>query len=174
MKVDTGKRQHFTNLPTDSDFYRRFRRSITDEQHILRVGRGISIVLAVIMIGVAIFIDQTRTETLMEVQTFVYPICTAGLLSLFLLGFLTVRVGSTAALIATISTVALVAMWVFLTTEMGKQWLPGLADSLPNRFWIGVFPHLFLLAIGYPLSYWLPHRSDKPLDDLTIWTKLDK
>jgi len=110
----------------------------------------------------------------MELQTFVYPICTAGLLSLFLLGFFTVRVGSVAALIATSSTVALVAMWVFLTTEMGKQAFPDLANSLPNPFWIGVFPHLFLLAIGYLLSYWHPHRSDQPLDNLTIWTKLDQ
>jgi len=157
-----------------TDFYRRFRRSITDERHILRVGRFISIVLAVIMIGVALYINHARTKTLMELQTFVYPICTAGLLSLFLLGFFTVRVGSVAALIATSSTVALVAMWVFLTTEMGKQAFPDLANSLPNPFWIGVFPHLFLLAIGYLLSYWHPHRSDQPLDNLTIWTKLDQ
>ncbi len=157
-----------------TDFYRRFRQSINDEQHFLRVGRLISILLAVIMIGVALYINHARTQTLMELQTFVYPICTAGLLSLFLLGFFTVRVGSTVALIATASTVALVAMWVFLTTEMGKQTFPELANSLPNPFWIGVFPHIFLLAVGLILSCKYPRRSDKSLDNLTIYTKLDK
>ena len=158
-----------------TDFYRRFRPAAGDEQHYLRVGRALSLLFSVFMIGVALWIHASRSEegTLMDLQTIVYPIVNTGLLSMFLLGFLTVRVGSGAALNATAGTVLLVVGWVFLTTEVGQQHFPELADRLPNRFWIGVLPPLFLLAVGYLLSFALPQIPDKDLENLTIWTTSD-
>mgnify|MGYP001472532152 CR=1 FL=1 len=153
-----------------NDFYRRFRSSQRDEKHYLYVGRVMSVVFSAIMIGVALIIHAMRTETLMDVQTVVYPVVTAGLLSLFLLGFMTVRVGSAAALIATVSTVLLVGVWTFLITETGKQQFPQLVGII-HPFWVGVIPHIFLIVFGYALSYCLPRRDGRPLDDLTIWTK---
>jgi len=156
-----------------TDFYRRFRPSARDERHYLRVGRWFSVVFSLIMVGVALVIHVMRTETLMDVQTVMYPVVSAGLLSLFLLGFLTVRVGTRAAFIATVCTVLLVGVWVFLTTKWGAERFPQLAGHLPNQFWIGVLPHLFLLAVAYLLSFFLPRRSDRSLENLTIWTKHD-
>ena len=153
-----------------TDFYRRFRPSAGDERHFLTVGRWLSVLFSAIMIGVALVIHWMRSETLMDVQTVVYPIVTAGLLSLFLLGFLTVRVGSRAAAVATVATVFLVAVWAFLATDMGSTYFPWVAKWLPNTFWIGVLPHVFLLVVGYLLSLLLPRRSNRRLDDLTIWT----
>jgi len=159
-----------------TDFYRRFRPLAGDERHYLRVGRALSLVFSVLMIGVALWIHHSRTKegTLMDLQTIIYPIVNTGLLSMFLLGFLTVRVKSRAALIATAGTVLLVVAWVFLTTDTGQQLFPKLTSRLPNRFWIGVLPHLFLLAIGYLLSFVLPRSSDKDLENLTIWTKSEE
>ena len=181
-----------------TDFYRRFKPSAGDESHYLRVGRWFSVLFSINMIGVALLIHAMRTETLMDVQTVVYPVVSAGLLSLFLLGFLTVRVGTRPALIATASPIVLVGVWVTLTTEMGENlflqlagYLPGefgifgfdldfrrMAESLPSRlpnvFWIGVLPHLFLLLVGYILSLLFPRRSDKGLENLTIWTMRDE
>jgi len=154
-----------------TDFYRRFRPSARDERHFLQVGRWFSVLFSLIMIGVALVIHFMRTETLMDVQTVVYPVVSAGLLSLFLLGFMTVRVGTRAALIATLCTVLLVWVWVILATQWGQESFPYLAGRLPNQFWIGVLPHLFLLAVGYLLSFFLPRRSDGSLENLTIWTK---
>jgi SSS family solute:Na+ symporter len=153
-----------------TDFYRRFntRRS---EQHYLGVGRWASVLFSVIMVGVALLIHFTRTETLLDIQTVVYPIVSAGLLSLFLLGFLTVRVGSRTALIATAATLLLVVAWVILMTAWGKANFPAVVDWLPNEFWIGVIPHLFLLAVGYGLSLLWPRRSGRDLKNLTVWTK---
>ena len=153
-----------------TDFYRRFRPDAGDEKHFLRVGRVVSIVFAVIMIGIALCIHFTRTETLMDLQTVVYPILTAGVLSLFLLGFLTVRVGSRAAAIATTATVLFVVIWVPFTTDAGKKAFPSIAAWFPNEFWIGVLPHVVLLSVGYLLSFLLPQRP-KPLKNLTIWTR---
>ncbi|MCH2202863.1 MAG: sodium/solute symporter [Fuerstiella sp.] len=155
-----------------NDIYRPFRRSQPDSRHLLLAGRLFSILFSIIMVTVALTIHFMRTETLMNVQTLVYPIVTAGLLSLFLLGFLTVRVGSTAALVATVSAVLLVAVWTVLTTEWGTRTFPNIAEQLPDAFWIGVLPHLFLLASGYGLSWIVPRRSATSLQDLTIWTRV--
>ena len=154
-----------------NDFYRRFQKTDRDEGHYLKVGRFVSVFFSLIMIGVALLIHFMRTETLMDVQTVVYPVVSAGLLSLFILGFTTVRVGSKAALIATMATVLLVGVWVVLTRTWGKQHFPVLAACLPNKFWIGVLPHVFLLVVGYLLSLALPRRSGGSLEDLTIWTR---
>jgi SSS family solute:Na+ symporter len=153
-----------------TDFYRRFntRRS---EQHYLGIGRWASVLFSVIMVGVALVIHFARTETLMDLQTVVYPIVSAGLLSLFLLGFLTVRVGSVPAMVATAATVLLVVVWVVLTTTWGKANFSTVNDWLPNVFWIGVLPNLFLLAVGYGLSLVWPRRNAGSLKDLTIWTR---
>ena len=153
-----------------TDFYRRFRPSARGEKHYLRVGRWFSPLFPLIMIGVALVIHFMRTETLMDIQTVVYPVVSAGLLSLFVLGFMTARVDSRAALIATVGTVFLVAVWVFLTTEWGEESFPYLAGRLPNEFWVGVLPYLFLIVVGYFLSLLLPRRPAKSLDNLTIWT----
>ena len=154
-----------------TDFYRRFRHSDRDERHYLLMGRWCSVLFSLIMIGVALLIHFMRTATLMDIQTVVYPIVSAGLLSLFLLGFMTVRVGTQAALIATLCTVSLVGIWVVLTTEWGAAAFPRIADRLPDEFWIGVLPHVFLLTVGYLLSLFLPRRSSRSLENLTIWTK---
>ena len=154
-----------------TDFYRRFRPKAGDERHYLKVGRGVSVLFAAVMIGVALWIHYARTETLMDLQMVVSHVVSAGVLSLFLLGFLTVRVGSVTAVIATASTVLFVGVWVFLTTEKGTELFPRLASHLPNDFWIAVFPHLFLLGFGYLLGALFPRRSDRSLEGLTIWTR---
>jgi len=113
------------------------------------------------MIGVALVIYFMRTETLMDIQTVVYPVVSADLLSLFVLGFMTARVDGRAALIATVGTVFLVAVWVFLTTEWGEESFPYLAGRLPNEFSVGVLPHLFLIVVGYFLSLLLPRQESR-------------
>ena len=155
-----------------TDFYRRFQHRPRDERHYLIVGRWSSVVLSAVMIAVALTIHAMRSETLMDLQTLVYSVVSAGLLSLFLLGFLTVRVGSRAALIATVATVLLVGAWVPFTTNAIQKQFPAVAQYLPNEFWIGVLPHLFLLLVGYALSFVFP-RPQRDLTNLTIWTSAD-
>ena len=87
------------------------------------------------------------------------------------MGFLTVRVGSRAASIATVATVLMVGGWAYLATEGGQARFSYVADRLPDVYWIGVLPHVFLIAVGCLLSLLLPRRSDKSLENLTIWTK---
>ena len=88
------------------------------------------------------------------------------------MGFLTVRVGSQPAWMATVSTVILVATWVILTSSWAEREFPGLTGWIPNRYWIGVIPHLFLITMGYGLS-WIFPAGKTGLDNLTIWTKVE-
>jgi SSS family solute:Na+ symporter len=156
-----------------TDFYQRFRPSAGDQRHYLRVGRAVSMFFAVVMIGVALLVHYAQTAeggTLMDLQTVVYPVVSTGILSLFLLGFLTRRVGSTAALIATAATLVLVAAWVYLNSVAGRESFPKLAGWLPDIFWLGVVPTVFLLAVGYLLGLAFPSPPEERLKDLTIWS----
>ena len=152
-----------------NDFYRRFKRSVADERHYLKFGRWVSVVFGVIMIVVALFIHFARTQTLMDLQTLVFSILSGGLLSIFLLGFLTVRVHSRAALVATICTVSGVCLWLFADSALGARLLPGLKDMLPDKFWIIVLANLFLFGLAYVLSFFLRPRETKNLHNLTVW-----
>lgn len=153
-----------------NDFYRRFNSSAHDEMHYLKFGRWVSVGFGFIMVLVALVIHFTKTETLMDLQTLIFSILSGGLLSIFLLGFLTVRVGSRPALIATIVTVSGVCLWLFADSPAGANLLPRLNQILPNKFWIIVLSNLFLFSLGYSLSFLLPGQSKNRLQNLTIWT----
>ncbi len=110
-----------------NDFYRRLMAPDRSEAHYLKVGRWLSVVFGVTMITLALVIHITRTQTLMDLQTLVISIMSGGLLGLFLMGFLTRRVESRVALIATACTVLSVCVWVFADSETGQRLVPSLA-----------------------------------------------
>ena len=95
-----------------------------------------------------------------------------GLLGLFLLGFLTRRVDSRSALIATVITVMSVATWLFLDSEMGAAKFPSIAPYVPDKFWVGVFANVALFGLGYGASYLFGRpTADDRLKGLTVWEK---
>ena len=154
-----------------TDFYRRFITPDREERHYVTVGRWLSVLFGAVMIGAALLIYFTRTETLMDLQSLIMSILSGGLLGLFLLGFLTRRVDSRSALVATLTVLVGVCLWVFVGSEAGARWWPALNRFFPDRFWIIVFSNLFLLALGYGVSFLLRGRPGKDLSNLTIWTR---
>ena len=154
-----------------NDFYRRLMAPDRSEAHYLKVGRWLSAVFGVIMISLALMIHFTRTQSLMDLQTLMISIMGGGLLGLFLLGFLTRRVDSRVALIATACTVPSVCIWVFADSETGQRLVPSLAQVLPDKFWISILSNVFIFALAYGLSLLLTGRRKKDLTDLTIWTR---
>ena len=153
-----------------NDFYRRFNKVKKDEQHYLKFGRWISLVFGLIMIFVALFINFTRTQNLMDLKTLVVSILGAGLLSIFLLGFLTVRVNSRATLVATGCTIFGVGFWLFADSSLGNSLLPAIRSYLPNKFWIIVLSNVFLFLFAYFLSFFIKNTQNKNLKNLTVWT----
>ena len=156
-----------------TDFYRRFFAPNREERHYVTVGRWLSVFFGAIMIGAALLIYFTRTQTLMDLQSLIMSILSGGLLGLFLLGFLTRRVGSRAALGATLTVLLLICVWVFVGSEAGARLWPTLNALFPDRFWIIVLANLLLLGLGYLISFFLREDPDRDLTNLTIWTRRD-
>ncbi len=154
-----------------TDFYRKFGKKKKSEKHYLYAGRWVTVVFSVIMISVASIIHYARTQTILELNTYLIPVFTIGIVSLFLLGFFTTKVGTKVAAIATGATVLLIATWLFLDTGAGSRIFPGLASKLPDVFWIGVIPHLFFISFAYGLAFLFPNERKQDLKGLTVWTK---
>ena len=129
----------------------------------------------VVMIATALGIHAARSsEAVEDLQTMMLSILGGGLLSLFLLGFLTLRVDSHAACIATVLTVLSVAAWLLMDTPSARAALPGVSNLLPDKFWVGVFANLLLFSVGYGVSLFLGNRREKSLQGLTVWSTARK
>ena len=153
-----------------TDFYRRLMAPDRDERHYVKIGRWLLVVFGSLMIGLALLIHYSRSQTLMDLQTLLFSILSGGILSLFLVGFLTRRVNNRAALIATLCTFSGIFLWLFLDSAAGERLLPSVSGWLPEKSWIMVLSNLFLFVVAYGLSLLFGRRSQKDLWNLTLWT----
>ncbi len=153
-----------------TDFYRRLMAPDRDERHYVKIGRWLSVLFGAIMIGLALLIHYSRSQTLMDLQTLLFSILSGGILSLFLVGFLTRRVNNRAALSATLCTFSGICLWLFLDSAAGASLLPSASGWLPEKSWIMVLSNLFLFVVAYGLSLLFGRRSQKDLRNLTLWT----
>jgi len=154
-----------------TDFYRRLIRRREEERHYVRTGRWFSVGFGGVMIGVALLIHSGSSTTLLDLQTLFFSILGGGLLGLFLLGFMTVRVGSRSAGIATACTFLGISGWLVLDTALGRRYWPALAAALPDPLWISTLANVFLFGLGYLLSFLVAGRRRSDLAGLTVWTK---
>ena len=107
-----------------------------DPIHYGKVGKLVSLLFSLVMITTACGIHFYRvSETLDDLQRMLLSVMGGGLLSLFLVGFVTLRVNSRAAMTATAVTVLSVAGWLFMDTPLGSGMFPGLAAAMPSNFW---------------------------------------
>ena len=154
------------------DFYRRLWARDRDPMHYGKVGKLVSLLFSLVMITTACGIHFYRvSETLDDLQRMLLSVMSGGLLSLFLVGFVTLRVNSRAAMMATFVTVLSVAGWLFMDTPLGRGLFPGLAAAMPDNFWVSTFANLLLFGIAYFASLWMGSREQGNLAGLTIWRK---
>ena len=147
-----------------NDFYRRLWVRNRSSQHYAFVGRLLSVAFGVIMIGAALTVHLSREgQAAEDIQTLLLSIASGGLLGLFLLGFLTRRVDSRAACVATVATFTTVTAWLVLDTF-------GIIDWLPDKFWVGPFSNVLLFGVGYATSWVFGRKTERDLIGLTVWT----
>ena len=159
-----------TATTVTTDFYRRLWVKRRDGRHYAKVGRLVSLAFSVLMIGTACGIHFFRvSQTLDDLQRILLSILGGGLLSLFMLGFVTLRVDSRAAVIAMVTTVLSVIIWLLLETPAAKQRFPALETSMPSSFWVGAFANLVMFTVGYGASRLIGTRHGKDLSGLTVW-----
>jgi len=154
-----------------NDFYRRLWSGGRSSEHYANAGKILSLAFSVLMIGTATAIHLNRSQSAVEhIQTIVLSVFGGGLLSLFLLGFLTRRVHGRSACVATGVTVLTVAIWLLLDSKFAEGLVPSVSQRLPDRIWIGVWSNVILFSVGYGLSWLLKSDKENDLSGLTIWT----
>lgn len=141
------------------DFYRRLLVKGHDERHYLIAGRYFSFLAVMLGMAIALLIHWARSSALMDLQQTFMTVLSGGLLGLFLLGFLTKRVDSQSAFIATAITVACISFWLFAKSALGRHLFPKLADILPDDFMINVFSNILTFGLAYLLSLALGKRA---------------
>ena len=155
-----------------TDFYKRLWVRDRDPRHYANIGKLISLLFSIFMITTACGIYYARpSETrLDDLQRTLLSVLSGGLLGLFLLGFVTRRVDSRAARIAILVTILTSAGWLVVDFGLTESLFPGLAELLPDKFWLSTFANLLMFGVGYGVSLLIGNPSDNDLKDLTIWT----
>ena len=149
-----------TAATVTTDFYRRLWVKDGDPIHYGKVGKLVSMLFSLVMITTACGIHFYRvSETLDDLQRMLLSVMGGGLLSLFLVGFVTLRVNSRAAMTATAVTVLSVAGWLLMDTPLGRGMFPGLAAAMPGNFWVSTFANLLLFGIAYFSSLLMGSRK---------------
>jgi len=153
------------------DFYKRLWSRQRDSRHYALVGKMISLLFSIAMISTACAIYYTRSsETLDDLQRTLLSIFSGGLLGLFLLGFLTLRVDGRSALVATIVTTFSVGGWLWVDSAVADCFFPFRKVQMPDKLWVGTLANTLLFALAYGASWIVVNRHDRPLNGLTIWT----
>jgi SSS family solute:Na+ symporter len=154
-----------------NDFYRRLLVKGKDERHYLLVGRWFTFIYTLLAVVIALVIHWTRTDALINIQQILITLLSGGMLGLFMLGFLTKRVDSLSAFVATAITVVSVCVWMFARSPLGAGWLPWLAERLPDDFMINVLSNIFIFVFAYLFAALFRKKSRPNTARLTIWTK---
>lgn len=149
-----------TAATVTTDFYQRLWAKDRSPQHYANVGKLISLLFSVVMISLACGVHFLRaSERLDDLQRTLLSVVSGGLLSLFLAGFLTRRIDSRAALVATVTTVVFVGGWLLMGTPVAQRIFPRLSAAMPDLFWTSAFANLTLFGVAYLTSFVIPKRN---------------
>lgn len=151
---------------TLTDIYKRHMKPHADDDHYVRVAKGISIALSVIMLAGATWLMASESKTLLDTSTIVTALTAGGLFGLYALGFFTLRGDDRTVLPAIALTVAFTA-WVTLSSL--KVLPEGMRAPIFN-YYTGIIGHALTFCVGYLLSLWIPPRR-RDLTNLTVWTQ---
>jgi SSS family solute:Na+ symporter len=145
------------------DFAKRFGRARSDREYltIAKVTAGIA---SLLMIGGAIVICYIPKESINDFSLIIGSLFGGGVLSIFLLGFFTTRVGYHAVLLGT--GVALACNVYLMLNTFG--WLPEALKLPVHSYWTTIIVNAVLLPVGYGASLFRPNRRN--LNRLTVWT----
>jgi len=132
----------------------------------LRIAQGIAVVTGILMIAGALVIARLGQDSTNDLNWLLTSIFGGCLVGLFLIGFFTTRVGSSAAAIAL---VIAVAANVYLAASLAGV-LPESWQVPIHGFWVGIVVNLLFVTIACVLGRLLPPPSPSQLDRTTIST----
>ena len=137
------------------DFVKRFGRPRTDREHLV-IAKLIAGAASVLMIGGAIAICYIPKESMNDFGLIIGSLFGGGILSIFLLGFFSTRVGNRAIIAGT--AVALCFNLYLMLNTFG--WLPpGLALPV-HSYWTTILVNALLFVVAYVLAWLVPNVSE--------------
>lgn len=145
------------------DIYRRHLAPDRDDRHYLRVAWGIAVVVTLLMMLGAWWLEQTDSKTLQDTSTILVSLLGGGLLGLYLLGFLT-RTGDARAAWFGIAGTVLFTAW---TLASNRGVLPDALQVPFDLYYTGLIGNILMFVIGWTLGSLMPRKQ--PLAaDLTL------
>ena len=148
------------------DLYRRHLAKGKDDRHYVLVAKGVGIALTVMMILGASLLMSINIKTLQDTSTQLAALMGGGLLSIYLIGFLTKK-GDGRAIGFGIACTLLFTAWMTLT-NLG--WLPSAIEAPIDNYYAGILGNVVMFVFAYGCACILPkHKRD--LTNLTVWTQ---
>lgn len=130
-----------------SDIYRRFISRGRDDRVYLRVARGISVALGIVMIVGALYLVEASTNTLQDTATIVTALFAGGLLTIYLIGFFSRRCDTRHIMLGVAATMG------FTTWSITS----GSGTAYPfDLYYTGLLGNLVMFVVAYGSSYLLP------------------
>ncbi len=149
------------------DFYARFKKNVSDHKK-LRMARIIIVVSGLLSAVIATIYYHWGGEGVLGVVFGLYAIFSAGIVGMFLLGFLVPRANSKGLYVGMIACILFTA-WATLTTTSyevngAKQliWDLGNFNFPHHTYMLGVYSHFVLFFAGWGASYFF---KGKPVDE---------
>jgi SSS family solute:Na+ symporter len=147
------------------DIYKRHVRPGRDDRHYLNAARLVTAVTSLFMIMGAWYLVEAETRTLQDMATILASILGGGLLSMYLIGFLTDR-GDARSVWAGIIATMLFTTWTILSRN---GFLPD-AVSVPfDLYYTAIIGNVVMFIVVYILAHLFHTHRD--LRGLTIWER---
>jgi len=150
------------------DVYRRVLVRGRGDRHYLIAGWAFTTLAGIVMVGGALVLVHAQTNTMNDLIVLVGAICSAGMLSIYLLGFLTVRANARSVGVA-IAAAIVFSLWCVLS---GWGVVPAAIRAPFDLYYSGILGNVLVFAAGYGVGCLLPARRDVPRR-LTIWDRTD-
>jgi SSS family solute:Na+ symporter len=153
------------------DVYKRHLLPGRTDTHYLWAARAFGVLMAIIMIAGAVFLNSRQNSTLQDVATAVEQLTLGGLLGLYLLGFFT-RVGDDRSVLVGIACTIGWSLWQILSNFKlgGQPILPAALISPVHSYYAGLIGHTIMFIVGYTMARLIPRRGGD-LRNLTIYTQ---
>ena len=145
------------------DIYKRHLSPGRGDRHYLNVARSITAAVSVFMMLGAWYLTQAETKTLQDAATILASLLGGGLLSMYLIGFLT-RKGDARAVWAGIVATMLFTAWTILSKN---EVLPEMLSVPFDLYYTGIIGNVVMFIVVYLMATWF--RPNRNIDDMTIW-----
>ena len=149
------------------DIYRPYLAKNRDDKHYLFAAKVIASSAAVLMIAGAAVLIHAQTKTLQDAAQILNSLVGGGLMSIFLIGFLS-RVGDSRTVgIGIVCTVLFTGWTILAQYHLLPEWL----DTPFDLYYTTIIGNVVMLAAVLLAGILLPKKKKMDLTNLTVWDK---